>query len=238
MLVASLLLTSLPLGALTALAQDAMLYGDADGNGKVELLDVNLMERYIEGQEDAKEALHPLEADVNGDGVVDEADVEKVKGYLAGNLTSLTPKLHTLTFVTDGGGDIGPIQAGGRPAVPRHDPHPPPGMTLCSATGPWRTAALTTPMSEPVTGDMTLTAVYEPLASSEQLTLTSFSLTDQEPDVAFTLTGPVAGADAVKDAITLLPKDGSDPVAYEVTDNGDGTYTVYAPEGFTPRGFL
>ena len=232
-LVASLLLTSLPLGALTALAQDALLYGDADGNGKVELLDVNLMERYIEGQEDAKEALHPLEADVNGDGVVDEADVEKVKGYLAGNLTSLTPKLHTLTFVTDGGGDIGPIQAGDGLPYRGTIPTPTRDDALFShwAMEDGRTYY---PMSEPVTGDMTLTAVYEPLASSEQLTLTSFSLTDQEPDVSFTLTGPVAGAGAVKDAITLLPKDGSDPVAYEVTDNGDGTYTVYAPEGFTP----
>lgn len=47
----SILLSIIPLNALTAFAQDTILYGDADGNGKVELLDVNLMERYIEEKE-------------------------------------------------------------------------------------------------------------------------------------------------------------------------------------------
>lgn len=28
------------------------------------------------------------------------------------------------------------------------------------------------------------------------------------------------------------PKDGSDPVPVDVSDNGDGTFTVYAPDGF------
>ena len=41
----TILLSSFPLSALTAFAQDSILYGDADGNGSVELLDVNLMER-------------------------------------------------------------------------------------------------------------------------------------------------------------------------------------------------
>lgn len=87
------------------------LYGDANGNGKVELLDVNLMERYIAGLADGSQ-LHFTQADVNADGVVDNLDVEAVKEYLAGNRDSLTPVLHTLTFVTDGGGEVGPIQAG------------------------------------------------------------------------------------------------------------------------------
>lgn len=101
-----------PLGALTAFAQDNILYGDADGNGKVELLDVNLMERYIEGNEEAQTSIHFTKADVNADGAVDDVDVQMVKDYLVGNLDSLTPVLHTITFVTDGGGDFAPIQAG------------------------------------------------------------------------------------------------------------------------------
>ena len=39
----SILLSMAPLGALTALAQDTILYGDADGNGTVDMSDVNLM---------------------------------------------------------------------------------------------------------------------------------------------------------------------------------------------------
>lgn len=69
-LVFSVLLPTLPMGIMTAFAQDNTLYGDADGNGKVELLDVNLMERYMEGDEEAKTSIHFAEADVNADGTV------------------------------------------------------------------------------------------------------------------------------------------------------------------------
>ena len=44
----SILLSIVPLGVLTTFAQDTILYGDADGNGKVDMSDVNLMERYID----------------------------------------------------------------------------------------------------------------------------------------------------------------------------------------------
>lgn len=87
----SILLSIVPLNVLTVFAQSNILYGDADGNGKVELLDVNLMERYIEGDEDAKADIHFTEADVNADAAIDETDVQMVKDYLVGNLDSLTP---------------------------------------------------------------------------------------------------------------------------------------------------
>ena len=111
-LIFSILLPTLPMGALTAFAQDNTLYGDADGNGKVELLDVNLMERYIAGEEEAKASIHFTEADVNADGTIDDTDVQMVKEYLVGNLDSLTPTLHTISFETAGGGDFAPVKAG------------------------------------------------------------------------------------------------------------------------------
>ena len=89
----SILLSIVPLNALTAFAQDNILYGDADGNGKVELLDVNLMERYIEGDKEAESNIHFTEADVNADGEINDVDVQMVKDYLVGNLDSLTPAL-------------------------------------------------------------------------------------------------------------------------------------------------
>ena len=78
----------------------------------MELLDVNLMERYIEGDEEAKADIRFIEADVNADGAIDDTDVQMVKDYLVGNLDSLTPTLRTLSFETDGGGDFAPIHAG------------------------------------------------------------------------------------------------------------------------------
>ena len=65
----SILLSMIPLSVLTAFAQDKILYGDADGNGKIELLDVNLMERYKEGDDEAEAEIHFTETDVNADGV-------------------------------------------------------------------------------------------------------------------------------------------------------------------------
>ena len=67
----SILLSMIPLNILTVFGENGILYGDADGNGKVELLDVNLMERYIEGDADAVNNLRVTEADVNVDGVID-----------------------------------------------------------------------------------------------------------------------------------------------------------------------
>ena len=99
----SVLLSMLPMSVLTAFAQDSILYGDADGNGKVDMSDVNLMEQYIDGDAEAQAAIHFAEADVSVDSVVNSDDVALVKEYLAGNI-QLTDDLCTVSFNTDGGG--------------------------------------------------------------------------------------------------------------------------------------
>lgn len=226
----SVLLSALPLNVLTVFAQSNILYGDADGNGKVELLDVNLMERYIEGDEDAKAGIHFTEADVNADAAIDETDVQMVKDYLVGNLDSLTPTLHTIRFETAGGGDFASVKAGdgypyrGELPTPAKDDYVFVNWTMENGETYY-------PLTEVVSADMTLTAVYEPVESKEQLNITSFSLDNQKPDVFFAVTG-LSSIDDVKANITVLPKDGSDPVPVDVSDNGDGTFTVYAPDGF------
>lgn len=230
----ALLSTMLPLRVFQSLAQaaDGPLYGDADGNGAVELLDVNLMERYIAGMADASQ-LHFTQADVNADGVVDEIDVDAVKEYLAGNRDSLTPVLYTLTFVTDGGGEVGPIQAGAGYPYRGEIPNPAKDGYLFVQ---WvkEDGSAYYPHSDVVEGDMTLTAAYQEMEDSQELNITSFSLDDQPTDVSFTVQGAYTSVDQVKAQFTLVPKDGSDPVAVEVRDNGDGTFTIYAPDGFNP----
>lgn len=226
----TILLSSFPLSALTAFAQDSVLYGDADGNGSVELLDVNLMERYIEGDAAAKEDIRFAEADVNADGAIDDTDVQMVKDYLVGNRDSLTPTLHTISFVTDGGGEFAPIQAG--EGYPYKGELPTPAKDDYVFVN-WKMANgdVYYPLTEVISADMVLTAVYEPVESKEQLNITSFSLNNQKPDVSFAVTG-LSSIDDVKANITVLPKDGSDPVPVDVSNNGDGTFTVYAPDGF------
>ena len=214
----SILLPMLPMNVLTAFAQDTILYGDADGNGKVELLDVNLMEWYIEGDAEAQAAIHFTEADVNADGVTDDIDVDMVKEYLVGNRGSLTPTLHTISFVTDGGGEIAPIQAGD--GYPYKGEIPTPAKdNFIFVNWEMEDGRTYYPLTEVVSSDIVLTAVYEEVPYREQLNITSFSLEDQNPNVSFDITGDFASTDDVKANITVLPKDGSDPVAVDVKDN-------------------
>lgn len=229
----SILLSILPLSVLTAFAQDTILYGDADGNGKVELLDVNLMERYIEGDDEVKASIHFTEADVNADGAIDDIDVQMVKDYLVGNRDSLTPVLCTLTFETNGGGEIAPITVG--QGYGTHKDIPSPAKEGWIFTG-WvdEDGNDFYPLA-PVMADMTLTAVYEPVGSTEQVHIDSFALTDQSPDLSFSLDGDFVSADAVKANLTLMAKDGWESVELEVTGSG-GKWSVKAKNGFRPGG--
>ena len=87
---------------------------------------------------------------------------------------------------------------------------------------------------DPVTSDMRVYANYEQLELENTEPQESyFTLQDQQPDLSFTLQCK-DGAAAPKDAATLLVMDGSDSVELTMTVNGDGTYTLSAPNGFTP----
>ena len=229
----SVLLSMLPMSVLTAFAQDSILYGDADGNGTVDMSDVNLMEQYIEGDAEAQTSLHFAEADVNADSVVNSDDVTLVKEYLAGNI-QLTDDLCTVSFDTDGGGKIAPIKVGRNYAIMQEIPSP--GKDGEIFVGWQKSDGTDFYQTEPVTGDMTLRAVYEPMDPAEQIYIDSFALTDQKTDLEIGITAPGKTAEQVKAAITLLTKDGSDPVDLVVTDNGGGRFAVYADGGFRAGG--
>ena len=229
----SVLLSMLPMSVLTAFAQDSILYGDADGNGTVDMSDVNLMEQYIEGDAEAQTSLHFAEADVNADSVVNSDDVTLVKEYLAGNI-QLTDDLCTVSFDTDGGGKIAPIKVGRNYAIMQEIPSP--GKEGEIFVGWQKSDGTDFYQTEPVTGDMTLRAVYEPMDPAEQIYIDSFALTDQKTDLEIGITAPGKTAEQVKAAITLLTKDGSDPVDLVVTENGGGRFAVHADGGFRAGG--
>lgn len=88
--------------------------------------------------------------------------------------------------------------------------------------------------STPITQDLTVKATYEAMESTEEVHIDSFALTDQQPDLSFDITSSGMTADQVKGALTLSIKDNTDPVELAVTDDGDGTFTVKAKDGFTP----
>lgn len=79
-------------------------------------------------------------------------------------------------------------------------------------------------------------AKYQQMDVDEELTVRTFTQMDQTPDLQFVIcrtSGAVGGEpQAARVAVKLETKDGSDPVELDATDNGDGTYTIYAPEGF------
>ncbi|MBQ4092399.1 MAG: S-layer homology domain-containing protein [Firmicutes bacterium] len=88
--------------------------------------------------------------------------------------------------------------------------------------------------TEPITADTKVYAKYEEMDPLEQINLTTFTQIDQKPDLSFVVApadGSASAEEALK-ALTLVPKGSYDPVKLEVKANGDGTFTVYAPEGF------
>ena len=87
--------------------------------------------------------------------------------------------------------------------------------------------------SEPITADMTLYAKYDDLEKQQDLLNEKYTLTDQQPDLAFNLDGEQNLTTAqVLDGITLEIADGSKYVA--LTATGSNPYTVRADGGFTP----
>ena len=61
---------------------EAPKYGDVDANGKIEMLDIVLIKRYLSGYtDDAVQNINKTNADVNGDGRITEADAVLLAKY-------------------------------------------------------------------------------------------------------------------------------------------------------------
>ena len=90
--------------------------------------------------------------------------------------------------------------------------------------------------NDPVIGNTNVYAKYQQMEKQEELTVRTFTQMDQNPNLQFDIcrtTDAVAGEpQAARVAAALEVKDGSDPVELAARDNGDGTYTIYAPAGF------
>lgn len=70
------------IGFRVALYIKPAICGDANGDGKLSMLDINTIEKYTKGNITVK--INLKAADVNGDGLVDENDTELLTNYLSG----------------------------------------------------------------------------------------------------------------------------------------------------------
>ncbi|MBQ4069708.1 MAG: InlB B-repeat-containing protein [Lachnospiraceae bacterium] len=207
-------------------------YGDADVDKDVDMQDVLLMEMHIKGE---KAEINEANADVNADGTVDETDVELVKEYLVGNISTLTPKMCTITFDTKGGEAIEPIKVGKGYSIKKDIPSAVKRDAIF--TGWKKSDGSVFYKGDKVTEDITLVATYQDMEKKESvLHIDSYSITDQEPDICFNVIGDYTSIDEVKANITLIPKDGKDPVEVKVEKNSDGSFSIGAVDGFTPGG--
>ncbi len=93
--------------------------------------------------------------------------------------------------------------------------------------------ALTSPYypGDPVLSNMTVYAKYEEIVK-EELTLSSFSLMDQAPDLSFTVQRLGTATLSLTEGIALEVMDGSAPVTLNIEQNDEGLYIVSAQDGF------
>ncbi|MDD6035060.1 MAG: InlB B-repeat-containing protein [Lachnospiraceae bacterium] len=251
-LIAALTLTALPM---TAFAKTSnILYGDVNNDGKVDLFDPLMLTRYIADENPS--GFNFTKADVNVDRKADLADLLMLRKYLADwniNLGPDNPPGGDSGLVSDNppSGDIGLVSE--QVTVSFFD-----GDRLIdtlsvdkgSSLGKVPTVAKSSKESaflegyyvdekfterfyaeNPVMESMNVYAKYTDIPSSVNLTPASFAQMDQDPGLSFEIQWK-SGSTQPDDAAILTSKDGSDPVAIIVVDNGNGIYTVKAREGF------
>ncbi len=229
LLAAAMLLSALPLAVFAKPSE--ILFGDVNGDGEIDLNDVLMLRRYI--AEENPSGFRFENADVNADTEADMTDLLMIKKYLAEWDIQLGPELLTVTFY-DGDRAFDVLQAscgyplGEVPSVTKSS------KANATLEGYYVDPEFTTPFyaENPVTENMKVYAKYTDMASTVDVTPASFAQLDQEPELSFEIRR-ASGELSPQDAVVLLPKDGSDPVAFTVTDeDNDGVYTVKSPDGF------
>lgn len=236
LLVVALLTTSISWDDIVYAQPEGILYGDVDGDGDIDLQDLLLLEKFVAHNE---EVIIDYEAsDVNADGLVDDADVVLIKKYLAGWDVKLGPvsakadEYYTISFDTNGGSTVDDIEVKAGTVVTDTIPAPTKeGFIFVKWIDSDGNQFY---QSNPVNGDLNLKAVYVSEKMKENLSVDTFSLIDQRPDLAFELVSDYNTAAEVKNSIMLTPKDGTAQLDLNVVRNDRGTYTVTAVGGYNP----
>lgn len=171
-------------------------------------------------------------SDVNADGAIDLRDLLLLKQYVAG-LPVVLGQAVTVTFHTDGSA-VNPIMLCK-------------GATLASVVGKipvtekdgYTFAGWKTEDGDPfyaedtIEADVDVYAYFEKVEDRQTISISSFSLEDQSPDLSFTIcSDDPSSVEEVRKALNLLTMDGSDIVELDVTKDTDTEFTVQASQGF------
>ena len=221
----AMVFTMLPMSAFAM--GNNVLPGDVNSDGKVNMKDVLVLKKHLAGQ---KVDIDFIAADVNVDGTVNTTDLQLIKKYLAGWKIKLGEGMCVITFDADGGTAVEPlsVKIGSKlKDVPKTQKDEYTFLGWYTEDGQPFYA------EDEVVTDLSLVAKYEAMPSKETLSLTTFTQMNQTPDLSFTVIGDKdLTVQQVKDMLTLEMIDGSDPVALTVKKNDDGTYSIFADEGF------
>jgi len=229
LLVIALVFSMLPISA--SAKTSGNLYGDVNGDKTIDLLDALDLKKYIDKNETS--SFNLVNADVNTDKNADIKDLIMLNKYLAEWDIHLGPELLTVSFY-DGENIIDVLPAEMNyplGEVPKAEKSSKANAVLL---GYFTDREFKNPFysDDPVTGNINVYAKYQEIGSKEDLKLTSFAQMDQSPDISFNIK-KVSGNVAPSEAVTLIVKDGSNPVTLDISDDdGDGVYTVRAPQGF------
>lgn len=225
-LIVALVLTLLPESA--AAKTRKTLYGDVNESGEVDLNDILMMKRYIDGENPSGFSF--VNADVNADQEVNMTDFLILKKYLAEWEVRLGPETITVNFYdgdrlidtlfADKGEPLGEI-----PSVEKTSK----ADGIFSGWYADKNCTIPFYSENPVNNSTSVYAKYDAVKGIEEvLTIDSFAKTDVETNHTFT----VKGEGDVLSASHLIAKDGSEAPALKATDNRNGTYTLEADGGF------
>lgn len=227
LLAGAVVFTSIPLSAQAE--ESRSKYGDVNEDGTVDLLDVLVLKKYLK---DNSREINMINADVNGDAQVNDADAEVLLKYIAKYVGETKSAFRTVSFY-DGDRLIDTLLAKKGEALGAVPDPAKSSKENATLLGYYLDPACTKPFyaEDPVTENLTVYAKYQKLENQETLNITSFAQMDMEPDLTFEIK-QVSGSVSPEDAVSLVAKDGSDPVAVTVTAGDNGVYTVSAPDGY------
>lgn len=210
-------------------AKDPVSYGDVNKDGTVDKADVDDLEKYLA---EYNISIDLDATDVNADGVIDLRDLLLLKQYVAG-LPVILGQAVTVTFYTDGS-PVDPIKlCKGATLASVVDKMPVTQKDGYVFAG-WKTRGGNPFYAEDVIeSNVDVYAYFEKIEDQMTLSISSFSLEDQSPDLSFTICADsVSSVAEVRKALSLITVDGSDPVELDVQKVTDTEFTIKAKEGF------
>lgn len=222
-----ILFTMVPLNVFAG----GILYGDVNRSGSVNQEDADDLKKHLAEYDIDIDA---VAADVNRDNKVDLMDLLLIEKYLAGFDVTLGNNVK-ITFDTDGGTPVDSVMLCNGAVLSDYMPVPETEKENYIFLGWLKQDGSPFYAEEPITTSLRLRASFAELQSDVLETPQSYALEDASPNLSFeVVTTEDSTPGNVLAGITLLTKDGSDPVELKVTQINSKHFRVSAESGFIP----